>query len=54
MVTRQLACTWLALLVCFFSWPLTIADADFQSVRVGLEKDWSGKAGDPPQKYFRE
>ena len=30
------------------------ADADFESVRVRLMKSYSGKAGDPKEKYFRE
>ena len=30
------------------------ADADFESVRVRLTKDHSGKRGDPKEKYFRE
>lgn len=30
------------------------ADADFMSVRTQLAKDWSGKGGDPGDKYFRE
>lgn len=29
-------------------------DADFMSVRTGLAKDYSGKGGDPAEKYFRE
>ena len=29
-------------------------DADFESVRVRLNKDHSGKRGDPKEKYFRE
>ena len=30
------------------------ADADFESVRVRLNRDHSGKAGDPKEKYFRQ
>ena len=30
------------------------ADADFESVRVSLKEDRSGKAGDPIEKYFRQ
>lgn len=33
---------------------LVNADADFESVRVRLSYDHSGKAGDPSQKYFRK
>ncbi|BDD59410.1 hypothetical protein MAP00_004618 [Monascus purpureus] len=29
-------------------------DADFMSVRTGLAKDYSGKGGDPAEKYFHE
>ena len=29
-------------------------DADFESVRMRLNKDHSGKRGDPKEKYFRE
>lgn len=29
-------------------------DADFQSVRTRLVEDYSGKAGDPKDKYFHE
>lgn len=29
-------------------------DADFMSVRTSLAKDYSGKGGDPAEKYFRE
>ncbi|CAK7202573.1 mannosyltransferase [Sporothrix eucalyptigena] len=31
-----------------------LADADFASVRRRLRKDMSGRAGDPPGKYFHE
>ena len=31
-----------------------VADADFIDVRLKLEKDRSGKRGDPKDKYFRE
>ncbi|OJJ47703.1 hypothetical protein ASPZODRAFT_131258 [Penicilliopsis zonata CBS 506.65] len=30
------------------------ADADFMSVRTSLAKDYSGKGGDPGEKYFHE
>ena len=30
------------------------ADADFESVRVRLDRDYSGKRGDPKDKYFRK
>lgn len=33
---------------------LVAADADFESVRVGLTSDHSGKLGDPKEKYFRK
>ena len=53
MLKQQLAWIWLAVLACPLRWPLVTADADFESVRVNLDKDWSGKQGDPEQKYFR-
>ena len=33
---------------------LVSGDADFESVRTRLTRDHSGKAGDPPGKYFRK
>lgn len=33
---------------------LANADADFMSVRTKLAKDYSGKGGDPGEKYFRK
>jgi hypothetical protein len=33
---------------------LVRADADFESVRISLLRDRSGKGGDPKEKYFRE
>ena len=33
---------------------LVQADASFLDVRQGLERDRSGKAGDPKEKYFHE
>lgn len=33
---------------------LVRGDADFMSVRTSLAKDYSGKGGDPADKYFRE
>lgn len=36
------------------SLPTISADADFESVRTRLEKDHSGKKGDPKEKYFHE
>ena len=45
---------WLSLAI-FFIWdrPLVKGDADFESVRVALDRDHSGKGGDPKEKYFR-
>lgn len=34
--------------------PSVSADADFESVRTRLEKDHSGKSGDPKEKFFHE
>ncbi|TKA81171.1 hypothetical protein B0A49_01884 [Cryomyces minteri] len=34
--------------------PLQPRDADFASVRTRLDRDRSGKKGDPPDKYFHE
>jgi LicD family len=34
--------------------PFVTADADFLDVRTKLEKDRSGKSGDPKEKYFHE
>ncbi|MCJ1376357.1 hypothetical protein MMC20_007599 [Loxospora ochrophaea] len=34
--------------------PTVRADADFESVRTSLDRDHSGKGGDPKQKYFHE
>jgi hypothetical protein len=42
-------CGWLAMVA-----GLASADADFMSVRTKLAKDYSGKGGDPGDKYFRE
>lgn len=33
---------------------LVRGDADFMSVRTSMAKDYSGKGGDPAEKYFRE
>lgn len=41
------------LLVLFLDNAIVHADADFESVRVRLTKDHSGKRGDPKDKYFR-
>lgn len=42
-------------LALFLTLPiLTSADADFLQVRTRIEKDMSGKAGDPVEKYFHE
>jgi hypothetical protein len=46
-------------LLCVYSLMASVAgsvaaDADFMSVRTQLAKDWSGKGGDPGDKYFRE
>ena len=47
------------LLLCLFSLvtglpALEKRDADFMSVRTRLTKDYSGKGGDPKDKYFHE
>ncbi|KAI9830522.1 MAG: hypothetical protein M1819_005480 [Sarea resinae] len=34
--------------------PVTKRDADFESVRTKLDRDHSGKPGDPKEKYFHE
>ena len=48
---------WLPLAICIialvYDGSVVQADADFESVRVSLKKDRSGKAGDPVEKYFR-
>ena len=53
----RLSC-WLALAFCITSSvhcrALLKRDADFESVRTRLKKDYSGKRGDPAGKYFRE
>lgn len=33
---------------------LVVGDADFESVRVLMTEDSSGKGGDPKEKYWRE
>jgi len=43
----------LALLVLLLL-PLALCDADFLDVRTNLDKDRSGKRGDPKDKYFHE
>ena len=55
MIIRQLAWIWLALTSSLLTWPSPVnGDADFESVRVSLPKDHSGKKGDPTQKFFNE
>ena len=44
--------SWLFLLLTIL--PLASTDADFLDVRVKLDKDRSGKGGDPKDKYFHE
>ncbi|KAF2404493.1 hypothetical protein EJ06DRAFT_206671 [Trichodelitschia bisporula] len=44
-----LVCSWVAQ-----SLPLYKRDADFLSVRTRLSRDYSGKGGDPKDKYFHE
>ena len=46
---------WLSL-ATLFTWngPVVRGDADFESVRVALDRDHSGKGGDPKEKYFRK
>lgn len=50
--------SWLTLAVVFLALALQCAevkgDADFESVRVLMTKDSSGKGGDPKNKYWRE
>ncbi len=45
-------------LVVLLTWVLQCAwvrgDADFESVRVLMTEDSSGKGGDPKEKYWRE
>ena len=53
MYRSQLAWVWLALLAYILPSALVVADADFESVRTTMTKDFSGKKGDPKQKYFR-
>ena len=49
---------WLSSLLLLFTLALQCfpvdGDADFESVRVRLTKDWSGRRGDPKHKYWRE
>lgn len=56
MITRQ-PC-WLALALVFLALALQCAhvrgDADFESVRVLMTEDSSGKGGDPKEKYWRK
>ena len=56
MITQQ-PC-WLALAVVFLilalQCALVRADADFESVRVLMTHDSSGKGGDPKEKYWRK
>ena len=46
---------WLSLAI-LFAWNGSVVkgDADFESVRVALDRDHSGKGGDPKEKYFRK
>lgn len=56
MILRSIS--WQTLAVFFFTWALQCAgvkgDADFESVRVLMTTDSSGKSGDPKEKYWRE
>ena len=49
---------WLLLAMSFIALALQFApvrgDADFESVKVLMTEDSSGRAGDPPEKYWRE
>lgn len=49
--------SWLTLVVIFLALALKCAevkgDADFESVRVLMTEDSSGKGGDPKDKYWR-
>ena len=49
---------WLTLAVVFLTLALQCAfvraDADFESVRVLMTQDSSGKGGDPKEKYWRK
>lgn len=53
----RLSC-WLALALSIITsvhgTALLKRDADFESVRTRLKKDYSGRRGDPVAKYFRE
>jgi len=44
--------SWLLLANCLVGW--VQGDADFESVRTRLDRDHSGKGGDPKDKYFHE
>ena len=46
--------SWIAVFSLLLLSVLVVGDADFQSVRVSLQKDHSGKEGDPKEKFFRE
>lgn len=54
----RLSCCWLALALCSIGsvhgGALLKRDADFESVRTRLNRDHSGRRGDPVGKYFHE
>ena len=51
---RQLSPIWLACFLCLYLTGISRADADFVDVRVKLDRDRSGRGGDPKGKYFHE
>jgi hypothetical protein len=58
MTTRRLSWAGIAVfllsIISFHHKALVKGDADFIDVRTKLEKDRSGKRGDPKDKYFRK
>ncbi|KAI1936618.1 mannosyltransferase [Ophidiomyces ophidiicola] len=48
MITALLFLSWLLIA------QLASCDADFMSVRTSMNTDYSGKMGDPADKYFHE
>ncbi len=57
MILGRLDATWLLICCCLCALavlPVVRADAEFLDVRTKLDKDRSGKGGDPKEKYFHE
>ena len=44
---------WTVVFIALLLPVVVVGDADFESVRISLSKDHSGKAGDPKEKFFR-